>query len=834
MSCKRYIRPALLCAWCIAACSFASIARADAETQSTAAPERLPDGVQVLRLDVVPASIELVHRYDARQILVFGELTNGQRADVTRMVTVEQEPELLAVSAGLSVRPKTDGQGQLRISLGGLLVAVPVAVSGTEAPYDVDFVGDVMPVLSKAGCNAGTCHGAKDGKNGFKLSLRGYDPAFDHRALTDDLAARRFNRAEPDESLMLLKASGAVPHVGGVRTRPGEPYYEILRAWIAGGGTIDLEAPRVTQIELYPQNPVIAMPYMTQQMVVMATFADGRKRDVTSEAFIESGQIEILDADEQGRVTALRRGEAAVLARFEGAYASTTVTVMGDRSGFAWEEVPEFNYIDTLVYDKLKRVRVLPSPLADDATFLRRVYLDITGLPPDPEVVRAFLADERETQVKRDEVVDRLVGSPEYVEHWTNKWSDLFTVNSKFLTEKGAWALRNWVRQAVAENMPYDQMAYQILTASGSTFVNPPAAYMRTLREPDMAMENSTQLFLGVRFNCNKCHDHPFERWTQNQYYDLAAFFAQIGRKRGANPGEEVIYDTPGRGEVKHPTSGQTVPPSFPYEHSDLAAEDANRRVQFAHWVVSPENQYFATSFVNRVFSYLMGVGLIEPVDDIRAGNPPTNPQLLKRLTDDFVSHGFDVEHLIRTICKSRAYQHAVETNEWNEDDTINYAHATARRLQAETLYDAIQQAMGIRADLPGVPAGYRAAQLADASTKLPGGFLDLFGRPPRESACECERSGGVVLGQALTLVNGEVIADAIANKGNRLTRLILQYQDDAQVVDELFLAVLCRPPTEAERETGLTAIREAGNRLEGAQDLAWALLNSPAFLFNH
>ncbi|MBX7167506.1 MAG: DUF1553 domain-containing protein [Pirellulales bacterium] len=813
--------------WLLAAAAICSPGLAGAK-------ENLPEGAAVVRLDVQPASIQLGNRYDYAQLLVFGELTNGQRLDVTRMVDVQAAPaELVTVSERGLVRPAHDGAGELRLRLAGLEIGVPVTVAGTQAAYTVSFVQDVMPAMSKLGCNAGTCHGAKDGKNGFKMSLRGYDPVYDHRALTDDLAGRRFNRAVPEQSLMLLKPAGGVPHVGGVKMHEGEPHYEILRAWIAQGVKLDQGAPRVARIELAPQNPMIALPGMSQQMRVLATYSDGRVRDVTAEAFVASSLTEKLDVDATGLATAVRRGEAAVLARYEGAYASTIVTVMGDREQFVWQETPEYTWVDTLVYDKLKRIKVQPSEVCSDEDFARRVYLDVTGIPPAPEVLQEFLSDARPSREKRDALVDRLVGSADYVEHWTNKWSDLLMVNRKFLSVKGAWALRNWIREAIAANVPYDQFAYQVLTASGSTFENPPSAYLRTLREADAAMENSTQLFLGVRFNCNKCHDHPFERWTQKQYYDLAAYFVQVGRKPGNVQDEEVIFDVHS-GEMTNPLSGQVVPPSFPYAHDDVLPATASRREQFAHWVISPQNQYFATSFVNRIWSYLLGVGLIEPVDDIRAGNPPSNPELLHRLTGEFVAHGFDVQHLIRLICKSRVYQHAVATNAWNDDDEINYSHALARRLSAETLYDAIQVATGTQRKLPGVPNGFRAAQLPDSAVELPGGFLDVFGKPPRESACECERASGVVLGQALTLVNGPIIADAIADPNNRITTIVQSQNDNAAVVDALFVSILCRHARPDEVATGVQAIGEAPSRLEGAQDLAWALINSPAFLFNH
>ncbi|MBX7075169.1 MAG: DUF1549 and DUF1553 domain-containing protein [Pirellulales bacterium] len=805
----------------------------DAPPAPVAETEQLPAGATVVKLEAQPTAIELTNKYAYRQLLLTAVTAAGERLDATRLATLTAPSDRVTVSPSGQVRAAIDGEAQLVFELAGQSVTVPVKVSGVAAPYTVSFVRDVMPVMSKMGCNAGTCHGSDGGKNGFKLSLRGYDPEFDHRALTDDLAGRRFNRAAPEQSLMLLKPSGGVPHVGGVLTRPGEPYYGLLREWIAAGVKLDLDTPRVTKIELAPQGPQISLPGMKLQMTVLAHYSDGAVRDVTAEAFIDSSLTEVAECDKRGLVTAVRRGEAAMLARYEGNYAATTVTVMGDRTGFVWHEPPHNNYIDELVYRKLAGLKVEPSDLCSDADFIRRVSLDLTGLAPTADEVRAFLADGRETWIKRQELIDRLIGSPSFVDYWTNKWSDLLQVNRRFLSEKGAWALRNWIRQAVASNMPYDQFAHAILTGSGSTFVNPPAAYLRVLREPTEAMENSTQLFLGVRFNCNKCHDHPFERWTQNQYYELSAFFAQVGRKAGANPDEEIVFDTTS-GEVQHVKTGQVMAPAFPYQR-ELASDDApNRRAQFADWVVSKDNQYFATSYVNRIWSYLLGVGLIEPVDDIRAGNPPSNPELLQRMTDEFVAEGFNVRQLMRTICQSRAYQHSIIANKWNEDDQTNYSHALARRLPAETLYDAIERATGTAVDLPGVPAGYRAAQLPDPNVELPGRFLGLFGRPPRESACECERSSGVVLGQALNLVNGPVIAEAIAGPQNRITALANKESDDAKLVEELFLSILCRPPRADESETGIQAIREADNRLSGAQDLAWALINSPAFLFNH
>jgi len=797
--------------------------------------ESLPDGVKISKVEVSPAKIDLQHEFDYRQVLLTAYTSDGDRYDVTRIAKLDPQSEkaVAKVSANGLVRPVADGSGVLRFTVGTQSVDVPVQVSGVANEFTTNFIRDVNPVLSKLGCNQGTCHGAAAGKNGFKLSLRGYDSLFDYRALTDDLAGRRFNRAAPDQSLMLLKPSGEVPHVGGALMKPGEPSYELLRLWITQGSAYDAKTARVTKIAVLPENPVIPLPGMKQQIVVQATYSDGKVRDVTAEAFVESGNIEVTEANRDGVITALRRGEAPVLVRYEGAYAATTITVMGDRTGFVWKDPPTKGYIDELVYQKLKKVKTLPSDICTDAEFIRRLYLDLTGLPPTVKQVRDFLADTRDTQTKRDELVDQLVGSREYVEHWTNKWADLLQVNKKFLGEQGSWALRNWIRQAVATNMPYDEFVRSVLTASGSNLENPPVSYYKILREPDLVMENTTQLFLGVRFSCNKCHDHPFERWTQDQHWQLAAFFAKVARKEDPQFADqkvggsavdvptalvEIIYDGK-TGTVKHPNTNAVLTATFPYKHTDMpTAEQTSPRQQFAHWATSPKNEYFAKSYVNRLWSYLLGVGFIEPVDDIRAGNPPTNPELLDRLTKEFIDQQFDMQHMLRLICKSRVYQHSIGTNRWNEDDLVNYSHALARRLPAEVLFDAVHQVTGSIRRLPGMPVGSRAAQQRDSDINVSDGFLNLFGRPARESACECERVGGVMLGQTLNLVNGPTVAQAIGDPANEMTKLVASQPDDKKLIEELFLRVISRTPTDAEVQQGIAALRAEDIVLEKAQ----------------
>jgi hypothetical protein len=797
-------------------------------TLTAAAPaqtaKKLPPGRHVVAVEALRRAVTLAHPFAYSQLLLTGVLDDGQRIDVTRLARLDYPATLVKVSPTGQVRPLADGAGEIKATVDGITVVLPLKVSGQKAPHQVSFVREVMPTLSRLGCNAGTCHGSAKGKNGFALSLRGYDPLHDYRALTDDVWGRRFNRAAADRSLMLMKPGGAVPHVGGVLMQPGDPNYQLLHAWISQGVKLDLHSPRVARIEVHAKNPTIPLPGMKQQMVVYATYTDGSVRDVSAEAFIETSNKEVAEVDKHGLVTAVRRGETAMLARYEGNYDAAPLIVMGDRTGFAWRPVPEYNWIDALVYEKLKQVKVQPADVCTDSEFLRRIYLDLTGLPPAPEEVRAFLADMRPGKVKREALVDKLVGSPEYVEHWTNKLADLLQVNSQVLGMKGAQAYRDFIKKAVATNMPYDQFARAVLTAKGSNLDNPAAAYWKILREPNEAMENTTHLFLAIRFNCNKCHDHPFERWTQDNYYHLEAYFARVkrsedprfkGQKIGGTdvkapvPLVEVIDDMPA-GDVKHGRTGAVASPVFPFTHADMPPEKLSRREQLARWITSKDNPYFARSYVNRAWSYLLGVGLIEPVDDIRAGNPPTNPKLLDRLTKEFIDSNFNVQHIVKLICKSRTYQHSLLTSRWNQDDEVNYSHALARRLPAEVLFDTIHRATGAPSHLPGLPPGARAALLVDPRARAEGGFLDLMGRPPRESACECERNNSMLLGPVLALINGPEVGDALKDPGNRLTQLVAREKNDGKVVEEMYLAFLGRFPTKRELAIGLEAVRGA------------------------
>jgi hypothetical protein len=816
---SRLRKLSFFCAALLAPNLFAATALTPAMAQ--AVPEALPASAKVAALEIAPAAVKLHGCFDATQLIVTAKLTNGETMDVTRLVTYVLAAKIGQVTASGNVSPLANGKTQLTVSLGGKSAKAPLEVVAYDPNQKVDFIRDVNPVIAALGCSSGGCHGAKDGKAGFKLSLRGYDPIYDVRSFVDDHAGRRVNFASPDDSLMLLKATGAVPHEGGQRTKFDDKYYRILRAWIADGAKLDLATPRVTKIELSPSNPVLQRIGSKQQMRILATYADGKQRDVTSEGFIESGNMDVVAIEKGGLVNTLRRGEAPILARYEGSYAATTITVMGDRSGFAWKEPEKWNKVDEFVAAKWQRMKILPSGLCTDEDFIRRVYLDLTGLPPSSAELLEFLADKRDTRAKRDAVVDRLIGSPDYVDHWANKWADLLQVNRKFLGEDGAKLFREWIRKEIETNTPYDQFAKKILTASGSNKENPASSYYKVLRTPTETMENTTHLFLATRFNCNKCHDHPFERWTQDQYYQMSAFFAQVDLKKdpesgnktiagtaveGAKPLYEIAYDK-AEGEVTHDRTGQITPPDFPYTAKfALQKEKPTRREQLAEWMTSPDNRYFALSYVNRMWGYLTGVGLIDPLDDIRAGNPPSNPELLNWLTQEFVQSGFDVRHVQKLIAKSRTYQLSVATHKWNVDDKINYSHATARRLPAEVLFDAVLRVTGSVPKFPGVKAGTRAAQLPDSAIDVAGGLLASLGRPARESACECERSSDIGLGSVMALLSGPAVSGAINDPKNELAQLTAKVTDDRKLVDEIFLRTLSRHATDKETTTTIAA----------------------------
>lgn len=802
------------------------------------APASVPT---IKQLSAAPGQVTLTGRRDARRFLILGHDAEGHQFDLTELSQIELVNPEIATREGNLLRPRQNGATKLRATFAGLFVEIPVTTDQVDHDPPISFVRDVMPILTRYGCNSGTCHGAAKGKNGFRLSLRGYDPDFDHLALVYDLSGRRFNRAVPAQSLMLQKPTGGVPHQGGFLFAPDSEPARLLERWIAEGVKNDAATTaRATRLEVLSSEIVLDLPGRRHRLIAIAHFPDGSTREVTTDAQFTSSVPDVATVSADGQITAVRRGETAIIVRYEGTLATVPTTVMGQRTGFTWTQPPQFNFIDQHVDAKLQRLKIQPSEICSDSEFLRRVYLDLTGRIPPPEIVRAFLADATPTQAKREKLIDELLASTDFVDHFTHKWCDLLQVNRKFLGETGMWAFHGWVRQAFVQNMPYDQFVRALLTAVGDPdeLESGAANFIRVNQDPKQAAENTTQLFLGVRFSCCQCHDHPFEKWTQQQYYGLTSYFAQATLAQGART---VVYDRKSGAETLHPKTHQPVAPFTPFALIGSNAADTShpsttavRRQQLAAWLTSPKNPLFAKAMVNRTWSMFFHRGIIDPVDDIRSSNPPCNADLLEALTQDFIAQRFNVRHLVRTIVTSRVYQHSFRANAWNADDVNNFSRAVPRRLTAEQLLDSLMVTTGSRPQFPGLPPDLRAAQLPDAHFAS-AGFLEQFGKPARESSCECERSAEVSLGQALLMINGPTVAKALNDPHGRLARLLRQSLSTEALIDELYLAAWCRLPTEAERHKALAAFNAPGAvRDKVAQDLLWALINSPGYLFNY
>jgi hypothetical protein len=719
----------------------------------------------------------------------------------------------------------------------------------------MSFLYDVSPIFSRAGCNQGTCHGNASGRGGFHLSLRGEDPAFDYRSLTREAGGRRVNRADPSRSLLLLKPTARLPHGGGLRFNLSSPEFRVLAAWVARGALYDSPgAPRLQRLTVTPAEKVLVEPARSQQLLVVAQFGDGSARDVTREAAYETSEPAAA-VSRQGLVSGRPGSETAVLVRFVSQQAVARITFVPRRPGFVWKPVPANNRIDTLVNRKLRSVRMLPSGLCLDETFVRRAYLDALGILPTPEETRAFLAECRAERsslgvwecgsvggpghTARERLIDRLLERPEFDDFWTLKWSDLLRVEERSLDATGVAAFQSWIRQSLAHRKPLDEFARELLTAEGSTYANPEANYYRRTRTPDELAEVTAQLFMGVRLRCARCHNHPFDRWTLNDYYTFAATFARVQHKfddltrrdkfdtHELNGEETIFIGDPA--PVRNPRTGEVMTPRLPGGADRLPAPVGDARQALARWLTRPENSYFARSMANRIWFHLMGRGIVEPVDDFRASNPPANAALLDALAQDLVAAKFDLRALVRTIMRSRTYQLSASTNWTNRDDERYFSHTQLRRLPAETLMDAISQVTGVPDRFPGYPVGMRAVQLPP--TRQPNPFLKLFGKPPRETACECERSGETTLNQSFALIAGAGIDAKLCDPGNRIGQLLAAGKRDDEILDEIYLAALCRYPRSGERRALLSHLRAKRDRRSGLEDVLWAVLNSKEFL---
>jgi hypothetical protein len=730
------------------------------------------------------------------------------------------------------------------LCLVGLLSACRAGAVRAEA---VSFRNEVMAVLSRGGCNSGACHGNQNGKNGFKLSLRGEDPAWDYNALTRDTLGRRTDPLRPETSLLLTKAVAAVPHEGGKRFDRSSPEYAILRRWIAAGLPADPAGTATLQrLDVTPLSTVLLEPTDKVQLQVRATYSDGRVRDVTRLAVYETSNL-VVRVSRDGEVQKRGLGETAVLVRYLNRQATAQLAFVPARPDFAWTSPPENNFIDHHVHAKLRVLRLLPSALAGDSVFLRRVYLDTIGLLPTPEEARRFLADP--SPGKRVRLIDDLLRRPEFADFWALKWADLLRNEEKVLDRKGVQLFHGWIRRCIQDGLPLNEFARELLASRGSTYADPAANYYRALRDPFSRAEATAQVFLGIRLQCAKCHNHPFERWTQTDCHSLAAFFARVQYRIVENnrkdrldkhefDGEQVVWMAR-EGEWTHPHTGEVLRPLFPGAPTPALAPEADRLQVLADWVARPDNPFFARAQVNRIWYHLLGRGIVDPNDDFRASNPPVNEPLLGALARDLVAHHFDLRHLVRTILNSRTYQLSAVPNDTNRDDESNFSHALVRPLQAEQLLDAVCQVTGVPSHFTGYPEGTRAGQLPGVvitrgRRATPGAgekFLAVFGKPGRSLSCECERSDDTTLAQAFQLITGELLNGKLSEPDNRLGRLLAAGRPDAEMVEELYLACLCRPPAPGERSHAVAMLGRARDRRAALEDLLWGLVNAKEFL---
>jgi hypothetical protein len=715
----------------------------------------------------------------------------------------------------------------------------PPAIRDPQSTIRVSFVNDVVPVLTKAGCNAGACHGSQYGKGGFKLSLLGYDPDSDHLSIRSEARARRVTPAAPERSLLLRKASGAVPHGGGVRLPIGSPGYGVLLTWLRDGGPAPAARERrLAAIALTPGETTIirtgaGVAAGIRQLRVVARYSDGTTRDVTRWSRFVSNHDNVAQVDGDGRVTVTGNGEAVIRAHHGSQVAVCRIlaplTPRGTSPAGARFPRPT-SLVDPPIFAKLRRLGITPSPLCSDAVFLRRVSLDLTGTLPGAQEARRFLASRDPN--KRRKLIEALLERPEYVDTWTYRLGDLLRSSRRSLGTKGMTAFHGFLRDAVARNRRWDEVVREMVTARGSLWDVGPANYYGVGGSPEDWAENTSQALLGVRLQCARCHNHPFDRWTREDYHRFAAFFGRLKTKDGGERGDKTVF-VADEGEVKHPKTGAVMAP-MPLAESrpPVIPDDGDRREALARWLTAPENPWFARALVNRLWGHLMGRGLIDPVDDLRATNPPSNDAALQALTSDFIANDFSLKHTLRVICSSATYQLASEVNPTNRFDETQFSHHLVRRLGAEQILDAVVQVTGVPEKFPGVPLGARAVQLPD--TAVPSYFLDLFGRPARAVACECEREMAPNLAQTLHIMNGDSVNAKIRAPEGRLAKLLETEKTDEQVLEELFLSTLTRLPTARERRSALTEIRNAASRKEAFSDLLWALLNSREFLFSH
>jgi hypothetical protein len=802
-------------------------------------------------LVLLPAEVPLSGPHARQQLLVLARDSGrivGDRTATAKFAS--SNPAVAKVDEAGNVTPFGDGDAVISAILEGKTATATVHVTKVKEPVAWSFRNHVIPVLTKAGCNSGACHGALAGKGGMKLSLRGYAPADDYFVLTRQADARRVDRQEPAKSLMLLKPTRSMPHGGGKRLEKDADDYQLILDWIAAGGEGPKDGdPRLERIEVFPPAALLK-PKDTLRVVVRGWYSDGHAEDVTRWSRFSSSEDLVAAVNDEGAVTVAGHGEAAINVTFSNRVAGVVITSPFPHQIAAGEfsNSPKRNFIDEHVLRKLELLRLRPSGQCTDREFIRRAYLDAAGILPKPEEVQKFVADP--SPDKRAKLIDSLLDRPEFVDYWSYKWSDLLLVSSRRLSQAEMWAFYRFVRDGVAENKPWDQFARDILTANGSTIQNGAANFFALHKDISELNEATSVTFLGMSVTCCRCHNHPLEKWTQDQYWSMANLFSRVTLKNGDRGGEVLVQEQPA-GDVPHPRRGLAMPPA-PLDGKPLAVQSsASRRQYFAAWLTAPENPYFAKALVNRVWRNFMGRGLVEAEDDLRETNPPSNRELFGALAKDFVAQKYDVKHSIRTIMNSAAYQRSSTPRPENVADERFYSRFLVKRLSAEVMLDAYSDITGVPTPFDKVytgveggtaatgnyPAGVRALQLPDS--QVASNFLNAFGRPERLQTCSCERQQDATVGQALHLNNGQTLNDKLHAKNSRVEQWLNEKVNDADAVRRLFELALCREPTPGEAKRFEAILHEASgaknaNRREALEDLFWAVLTGREFLFNH
>ena len=793
-------------------------------------------------IDILPDGVTLSGPQSSHRLIVQGRFADGSERDLTANAAFEaSNPKVVNMDNGV-LRPLANGRTRLTAEVAGVSASVEITVENYQAPFVPSFLNDVQPVLTKAGCNSGACHGSEAGKNGFKLSLRGYDPEFDHAVLTREAVGRRVARWDPSKSLLLLKPTLTIPHQGGRRFAVDSPDFRIIAEWIANGALAPAEDEVwIIDLRISPEQAWLQTD-AEQQVIVQAVYGDGSRRDVTRWAKFSSTNSGVATVDDLGRVKMQGPGEAAITVWYSSKvkFARFGIPFDHEIAPNVYSEAPRNNYIDDLVIEKLRALRIAPSEPVGDSAFLRRAYLDAMGALPSPAEVERFTADP--SPDKRQRLIDAILEREEFVDYWAYKWSDLLLVSSRDLGNTAMWSYYRWVRDSVAKNTPWDRFVRQVLTSNGNSRVKGELNYYQLHRNTIELAENVTQAFLGLRITCARCHNHPLEKWTQNDYYQFANLVSRVAQKNGTGEGDVVVYRSPS-GDINHPKLGKPLPPR-PLDGEELALDSSkDRRQHLADWLTSAENPYFARAVVNKIWANFLGRGIVDPVDDMRATNPASNEKLLTALTKDFIEHNFDVKHLVRRIMLSATYQRSSKANATNAGDEVYYSRYIVRRLPAEVVLDAVSQVTRVPTRFSGYPEGTRAVQLPD--TQVNSFFLTVFGRPPRVNVDAAEREHAPTIKQALHVINGDTLNNMLRDEEGAIEMFLKLGLSNAKILDHLYLSALSRYPTKQEKEALVRVLDEAEQatraeplernpRRKPLEDLMWAMLTGKEFLFNH